>query len=1413
MKIDPVGWSVEDYIKFYCDVWHASVVPSYKDGKIPVVKWKPYQKKRLPRTGVAKLYEKHNATGLLLVTGEVSGNLIRIDVDDEIAWNSLKKSGAIPPQTPIFKTKKGRGILLRCTEVPRGIKEYTITDPRYINVGIEAEAAITAVPPSPNKTWIQLYDEIPVIDYEAWCKEYLDYDFDTAHTGKELSMQCPYHAGHHDGSFCINLDKGVYYCHGCGSGGRIAKLIADSKEMGFDLPLEVAALDVQLTPDSLGGFRIVQMGSKQTQEEPLIQDLIANGEHATAQICGETGGGKTTLGQTIAAEACHGLPVLGRLRVAKPLKILYINFEQDAEVLDIAFEKLCASLNVPYPIPDDKLVKVVYELDDQLLLSDPKTCGNVKKLLSYTKPDLLILDSVHQAVTDINDQTQAATVVHFLKQIRKEFGLGILVLHHTTQMYLTDGKPRVSALGAIGKQIERFVANKLYLTPISVNKADKWESPEEARIRAKKKAVLQNYRRLYGKTRDFGIVDYATFYDGLDRRMWIENWEDVPGVEQKDIPLDKDAQKVQWTLGKLKRLGYTVQYISTVCGVDERTVCRWRAGEHTPEAEHREILFALAAATVAQPGLGLPDRKRPNRYKSEDHSDINGPDKNGSPGGRGVGPLNSKNNKIYYTTELEKSQGAKKKPKKTPNSKTGCDSCPLSKQSKLDITVEKKQYMCILGGPSKNDIEKGILSGGTGNKLHSLLELVGISPSDCHFTYTTLCRSTSEKPPKKAVKACADRLQQEIDKVAPEVILLLGSVGQELLLPHFPVSKFHGKCVYEHGQKWVVLDDPAKCLKSNYSELLQITDYENLDLNSTVEHIQTILENRSPCGEQVAIDLETEGLSGDILFGALAFRPGAAHPLPTLSDVIAIVRQTNQAVWHNGKFDIQHLAKEGWSDWEQCEHDDTELLAYCMNYDDLHLKSLEPQELNVWHEDYKRIIKDHAVAPKGETPTLKHVPDAIGHQYCMEDADSTLRLWQHLKREASDRELYVYEHIEKPLLPCLIKMEQRGLAVNHGYAVEWDRKLASEQAELAATMNAAGLSLDVASSPKKLGDYLKKLGLKLPTTPSGQLATDKTSLAAYLGKHPILDAVLQYRHVTKLRSTYTAPALASEDGRVHTSWNQTIVATGRLSSSGPNLQNLPHTNEARRMYCASPGNVLVAMDYGAIDLRCLAVMSGDANLLRIFQERRDPHNELADEFYGDHNAFHRYIIKKVAYSIIFLSSAKGLYKNLIAPSGFDPSEIEEPPSIDKCEELIRFWFAQFPDVERYYTEVKKDVRRHGYIESFFGRRRYIPGIHSANRGVFQAALREAVNMVTAGTAGDLFKLSIISTTPVSVPVINIHDELIFDIPKAELSETVPVLRNLMQSLMDGNPKFPCLLTVTVKIGDTWGDLEETHEYN
>ena len=138
---------------------------------------------------------------------------------------------------------------------------------------------------------------------------------------------------------------------------------------------------------------------------------------------------------------------------------------------------------------------------------------------------------------------------------------------------------------------------------------------------------------------------------------------------------------------------------------------------------------------------------------------------------------------------------------------------------------------------------------------------------------------------------------------------------------------------------------------------------------------------------------------------------------------------------------------------------------------------------------------------------------------------------------------------------------------------------------------------------------------------------------------------------------------------------------------------------------------------------------------------------------------------------------------------------------------------QFPDVERYYTEVKKYVRRHGYIESFFGRRRYIPGIHSTNRGVFQAACREAVNMVTAGTAGDLFKLSIIRASNYRVPVINIHDELIFDIPETRLSEEIPILKKSMQMLMDEDPKFPCPLAVTVKIGDTWGDLEATHEYD
>lgn len=412
-----------------------------------------------------------------------------------------------------------------------------------------------------------------------------------------------------------------------------------------------------------------------------------------------------------------------------------------------------------------------------------------------------------------------------------------------------------------------------------------------------------------------------------------------------------------------------------------------------------------------------------------------------------------------------------------------------------------------------------------------------------------------------------------------------------------------------------------------------------------------------------------------------------------------------------------------------------------------------------------------------------------------------------LTDEAKSQGLWGVVHdLELPLVPILAQMERAGLCVDRERLREVSVHVDSECSRLLADVyRLAGKEFNV-GSPAQLGRILYD-ELKLPVLKKNKTgpSTDHEVLEKLADLHALPRAIIDYRNVAKLKNTYldTLPDMIEADGRIRTTLHQTGAATGRLSSTNPNLQNIPIRTEVgrhiRRAFVAPPGQVLVSADYSQIELRILAHVSGDEGLVQAFKEGADVHARTAAEVFGvpmaDVTEGQRRAAKMVNYGIAYGLSAHGLSARLNIG-------IEESASI------IERYFARYGGIRRYLDETVESVKRLGYVESLFGRRRYLPDITSKNRNVAQAAERAAINMPIQGTAADLMKramLTLAKSLPNAAPnarmLLQVHDELLFEAPVDEAQGTADAARAAMEGA--GSLRVP--LDVDVGQGQSWAD--------
>ncbi len=456
-------------------------------------------------------------------------------------------------------------------------------------------------------------------------------------------------------------------------------------------------------------------------------------------------------------------------------------------------------------------------------------------------------------------------------------------------------------------------------------------------------------------------------------------------------------------------------------------------------------------------------------------------------------------------------------------------------------------------------------------------------------------------------------------------------------------------------------------------------------------------------------------------------------------------------------------------------------------------------------------IKYEDVAGKGAKQIpFNQVPLEQASTYAAEDADVTLQLHQvlHAALEKQPALLNVYESIEQPLVPVLLEMEHRGVFIDRELLKKQSGELAIRLAELEADAHrSAGQPFNL-DSPKQLQEILfTKQGLPVrQKTRTGQPSTAEEVLEELAEKYQLPRIILEYRGLAKLRSTYTEKLpeqIDAKTGRVHTSYHQAVAVTGRLSSSDPNLQNIPiRTPEGRRIrqaFIAPKGHVLLAADYSQIELRIMAHLSGDESLRRAFAEEGDIHRATAAEVFDTApdkvTNDQRRAAKAINFGLIYGMSAFGLARTL---------GIERHAAQD----YVGRYFGRYPGVREYMDRTRAAARAQGYVETVYGRRLYLPEINSRDRNLQQYAERSAINAPMQGTAADIIKRAMIrvhhwiheSKVPANL-VMQVHDELVLEVAKPAIDE----VRERVVELMCGAAELAVPLKVDTGIGANWDD--------
>ncbi len=570
--------------------------------------------------------------------------------------------------------------------------------------------------------------------------------------------------------------------------------------------------------------------------------------------------------------------------------------------------------------------------------------------------------------------------------------------------------------------------------------------------------------------------------------------------------------------------------------------------------------------------------------------------------------------------------------------------------------------------------------------------------------------------------------------------------------------------------------------------------------------------------KEFALDFETTGtdpMSCEPVGISFCWKEGSAHYVPIgdvkggfdkaefLGAIKHVLEDRNIAkIGQNIKYEKLLLAVNGVD--IKGELFDTMVASYVLNPSK---SNHNLEDITLEYLDLKKTPITELIGEGKKKITMKEVEVGRVKDYCCQDSDATFRLKKVLDGQLEEKGMgKLFHEVEMPLIDCLTDMELCGVAIDTAYLGAMSKEMEKQVEKITAEIyEAAGAEFNI-NSPKQLAEILF-VKLKLPAvkkTKTGQ-STDVDVLEALSGSHKLPALLLKYREIQKLKSTYVdaLPELVNpRTGRVHTSFNQTVTATGRLSSSDPNFQNIPVKTEMgrkiRKAFIAGrEGWSVLAADYSQIELRILAHFSADPELLKAFESGRDIHTHTASLIFdvkeSDVTPEMRSIAKTVNFGIIYGMSPFGLSKEL---------KIE----ISKAKDFIDAYFEKYGKVRAFLGDLVEEARNDGYVTTILNRRRYLPEINSRNNSVRQFAERAAINAPIQGSAADLIKIAMINIYNVmnekklkSKMLLQVHDELIFEVPPEE----VKLMRELVKERMEQVVKMNVPVKVQVKVGDNW----------
>jgi len=589
-------------------------------------------------------------------------------------------------------------------------------------------------------------------------------------------------------------------------------------------------------------------------------------------------------------------------------------------------------------------------------------------------------------------------------------------------------------------------------------------------------------------------------------------------------------------------------------------------------------------------------------------------------------------------------------------------------------------------------------------------------------------------------------------------------------------------------------------------------DYTLIDNETALDKMVNELKNH----RVVCFDTETTGtdpMKAKLLGIAFSGVAGIAYYVPIggksgISPERAkkyldpLFKNDAKKVAHNYKYDQILLKRHGFT--LRGDIFDTMIAAYLIDAG----QKLKMDDLAKKYLAYEPVSIESLIGKGKKQKSMADIPLKDVYIYACEDADITYRLFEVLDDELSKKEVKeVAENIEFPLIPVLTFMEMNGVLVDRDMLDDFSKTLQEDLKRIEQEIfEKTGEEFNI-NSPKQLGEVLFEK-MELPAgkkTKTGQYSTAESVLSKLAANYEVPALILDYRSVSKLDSTYVSalPKLISEDtGRIHTDFNQHIAATGRLTSSNPNLQNIPirtkRGREIRKAFTAGDGYQLLSADYSQVELRVIAHISEDEAMIEAFKNNEDIHARTAKEIFnldsldkvtGDH----RRKAKEVNFGIPYGVSAYGLSSRL----GISNKEGKD---------MIEQYFERFPGIKKYIKEIKTFAKEHGYVKTLLGRRRYIPDIHSGNWNVRSFAERTAINTPIQGTAADIIKLAMIELDNIlrtenfeTKMVLQVHDELLFEIPEKEKNELPEIIKNTMEKAYE----LSVPLKVDMGMADNW----------